>query len=64
MGRGHSSINISTKTQEKEAPQGNILDLFLLDTLKTAFRTENLTQNQDTLFSIFKKSRGGLRFPP
>ena len=32
------------KTQEKEAPQGNILEFFLLDTLKTTFSTENLTQ--------------------
>ena len=32
---GHFSINISSKTQEKEVPQGNILVFFLLDTLKT-----------------------------
>ena len=28
----------------KEAPQGNILEFFLLDTLKTIFSMENLTQ--------------------
>ena len=32
-----TSINISTKTQEKEALQGSILDFFLLDTSKTVF---------------------------
>ena len=26
-----------SKTQEKEGPQGNILEIFLLDTLKTKF---------------------------
>ena len=38
-------INISLKTQEKETPQGNILKLFLLNTLKATFWMENLTQN-------------------
>ena len=32
-----TSINISSKTQEKKAPQRKILNFFLLDTLKTAF---------------------------
>ena len=32
-----TSINISSKTREKETRQGNILDFFLLDTLKTTF---------------------------
>ena len=36
--------NISSKTQEKEAPQENILDFFLLNTLKTTFWMENWTQ--------------------
>ena len=30
-------INISSKAQEKEALQGNISEIFLLDTLKTTF---------------------------
>ena len=30
-----TSINIWSKTQEKEAPQGSILEFFLLDPLKT-----------------------------
>ena len=47
---------------------------FLLDTLKTTFRMENLTQkwtqsghslqNQDTFFSIFKIGQGGLHPSP
>ena len=32
------------KTKEKEAPQGNIFEFFLLDTLKTTFWMVNLTQ--------------------
>ena len=39
-----TSINISLKTQEQEATQGNILEISLLDTLKTIFWMENLTQ--------------------
>ena len=31
------------KTQEINALQGNILELYLLDTLKTTFSIENLT---------------------
>ena len=34
----------SSKTQEKETPQGNILEIFFLDTLKTTLWMENLTQ--------------------
>ena len=30
-------INVSPKTQEKEAAQGNILEFFLQDTLKITF---------------------------
>ena len=36
-------INISSKIQDKRA-QGKILKFFLLDTLKTIFGMENLTQ--------------------
>ena len=32
-------INVSSKTQEKEAAQGNISEFFLLDTLKITFLT-------------------------
>ena len=37
-------VKISSKTQEKETPQGNILKFSLLDTLKTTFWMENLPQ--------------------
>ena len=37
-----SSIYFSSKTQEKKAPQGKMLELFLLDTLKTTFGMEGL----------------------
>ena len=33
----NASINISSKTHARNAPQGKILELFLLDTIKTAF---------------------------
>ena len=71
-GTGHL-INISSKTQEKEVPSGNILDFFspgysqnyiwngqfnpVMDTIR-AFLSKI-----KTLFSIFKKSRGGLPSP-
>ena len=32
-----ASIIMLSKTPEKEAPQGNILEFFLLDALKTTF---------------------------
>ena len=32
-----TSINISSKTQEKQAAQGNILDFFLKENLRTIF---------------------------
>ena len=32
-----TSINFSSKTQEKNVPKGKILKLFLKDTLKTTF---------------------------
>ena len=31
------------KNTRKKVPQGKILELFLIDTLKTTFRMENLT---------------------
>ena len=34
-----SSINFSSKTQEQQTAQGNILEFFLSDTLKTTFLT-------------------------
>ena len=37
-------MNFSSKTQENKAPQGKILELFRLDTLKTTFLMEDLTQ--------------------
>ena len=33
------------KTQEKKAPQGKFLELFLLGTLKTTFLMEDLTKS-------------------
>ena len=44
----------TSKTQQKKAPQRNILNIFLLDTLKTIFSMENLTQTlkQSGLFFL------------
>ena len=65
-----------SKTQEKEDPLRNILEIFFLDTLKTTFWTKNLTQRpkQSGLFfpksghlspfSIFKKGKGSLSSSP
>ena len=47
-----TSINITSKTQENEAPQGNIFEFFLLGTLKTTFSMKNLTQK----FSVSKRA--------
>ena len=59
-------INILLKTPEKKAPQGQIWEFFLLDTLQTTL--ENVTQkwtqpghflqNQGTFFSIFEIGQG------
>ena len=68
------SINFSSKTQKK-ALQGKILELFLLDILKTTFWIEDSTQGWTQLGSFFpnsghffrfsKKGWGvGLPFPP
>ena len=62
-------INISSKTQEKDAPLGNILEIFLLDTLKITFWVGNLIQSwiqsvpflpkSGHCFRFSKKSKGG-----
>ena len=60
-------MKISSKTPEKEAPQGNVFEFFLLDVLKATFWMENLTrpffQKLGHFFSIFKKARGDLPSP-
>ena len=49
-------INISSRTQEKEAQQGNILEIFVLDTFKTTFWMENLTKRWTQSGPFFPKS--------
>ena len=44
------------KNTRKEARQGKILESFLLDTFKTPFLTENVTQRQTQSESFFQKS--------
>ena len=65
--------NISSKTQEKEAPQENILDFFLLNTLKTIFEWKIELKDEHNqvflskvraLFLLFKKGRGDLPSSP
>ena len=61
----------ATRNFSGQGGGGNILESFLLDTLKTTFGMENLTQrwtqsetffqNQDTFF-IFKTDRGEKNF--
>ena len=66
LGYFNTSINISSKTQEKE-----VFGVFLQDTLKTTFWMENLTEGGHkaflskirTLFSILKKSRETFPLP-
>ena len=50
------------KTQEKNAPQGKISELFLLGALKTTFWMEDITQEWTQLGSFFPKSRHFFRF--
>ena len=60
-------INISSKAQEKKAPQGEVLEFFLLNTFKPTFSMGNLTQRWSqsgaffskirTIFLIFKKGQ-------
>ena len=67
VGLGHFYKRF-VKNTRKKAPQGKIWEFFLLDTLKTTFWMENLTQrwmqlghslqNQGTFFSIFKIGQG------
>ena len=62
------------KNLSKKAPQRKILEFFLLDTIKTTFWMEILTQRWTlsgpffpkirALFMIFKKGRGGLSPSP
>ena len=40
-----TSINISSTTHERKAPQGKNMSFFLLETLKTTFKIRNLTQD-------------------
>ena len=57
--------NLSSKIQEKETPQENILDFFLINTRKTTFWMEDLIQRWTqaflskiwTLFSILKSAK-------
>ena len=44
------------KTQEEKALQGKILEFFLLDTLKSTFLMENLTQRWIQSGPFFPKS--------
>ena len=44
------------KSTRKEDPQRKILELFLLDTLKTTFSMKNLTQEWTQLGPFFTKS--------
>ena len=60
-------INISSKAQEKKAPQRKVLEFFLLNTFKPTFSMGNLTQRWSqsgtffskirTIFLIFKKGQ-------
>ena len=55
-------VNISSKTQENEAPERKILEIFLPDTLKTTFWMENLTQRWTQSGLFFPKYRHFFRF--
>ena len=55
-------INISSKTTEKQALHWNILDFFLLDTLKITIRIENLTRWWTQSGSFFVESRHFFQF--
>ena len=69
------SINISSTTHERKAPQGKNMAFFLVKTLKTTFKMRNLTQdghNQGIFFSkiralfsnIWKRAREASPCPP
>ena len=55
-------VNISSKTQENEAPERKILEIFLPDTLKTTFWMGNLTQRWTQSGLFFPKYRHFFRF--
>ena len=50
------------KNTRKKTPQGKTLEFFLLDTLKTTFRMENLTQRWIQSAPFFPKSGHFSRF--
>ena len=52
---GHFDKNFPTKHKKKETPLGNILEFSLLDTLKTKFWIENLTQRWTQSGPFFPK---------
>ena len=54
LGHFHKEF-VKKKKTEKEALQGNILEFFLLDTLKTTFWMENLTQRWTQSGPFFQK---------
>ena len=66
--------NISSKTQGKEAPQGNVLEFFILNTLKTTSWIKNSTQwwiqsglffpNSGHFFRFSKRGGEDLLSPP
>ena len=58
---GHFNKHLS-KAQEKETLHGNILEVFLLDTLKTTFSMANLTRRWTQSGSFFPKSGHFFRF--
>ena len=64
-GRGglwNQGNSITFWSQEKMVAQGNILEIFLLDNLKTLFLTENLTQRWAQSGTSFPKSEHFFRF--
>ena len=73
VGLGHIYKHF-VKNTRKKAAHGNIWWFFLLDTLKTTFWMENVTQrwtqsghflqNQGTFFAIFKIGEGRPPLPP
>ena len=67
-----TSITISSKTHERKALLGNLVEFFLQDTVKTTFQMKNLTQrwtqsgpffqNQGTFFDFLKRTGEELCF--
>ena len=54
MELGHFDKHFLRKNTKK-APQGNILELFVLDTVKTTFQMKNLTQRWTQSVPFFPK---------